>query len=93
MVVEVVLDRERLHELHRRLRPDLGHAVEKEDVLLRVLRVVEVVGVELEWKRREDFIIQTLLLKSNFQPGVYDIFFFAPGKISRNLDGGRRFLV
>ena len=51
MVVEVVLDGERLHELHRRLRADLGHAVEEEDVLLRVLRVVEVVGVELQEDR------------------------------------------
>ena len=48
VVVEVVLDGERLHELHGRLRSHLGHAVEEQDLLLRILRVVQVVRVELE---------------------------------------------
>ena len=51
MVVEVVLDCESLEKLHCCLRSNLWHAVEEEDVLLRVLGVVEVIGVELEEER------------------------------------------
>ena len=55
MIVEVVLDGERLEELHGGLGADLGHAVEEEDLLLGVAGVVELVGVEL--KRDVDEII------------------------------------
>ena len=63
VVVEVVFDGERLHQLHRRLRSNLGHAVEKQDVLLCVLCVVEVVGVELEYKMI--IIIHQIIIATN----------------------------
>lgn len=47
VIMEVVLDGERLEQLHGGLRPNLGHAVEEEDVLRRLARVVQLVGVKL----------------------------------------------
>ena len=48
VVVEVVLDCESLEKLHCCLRSNLWHTIEEKNVLLRVLGIVEVIGVELE---------------------------------------------
>ena len=53
--MKVILDGERLEELHRGLGADLGHPVEEEHVLGGLLRVVEVVGVQLESEKKARF--------------------------------------
>ena len=52
VVVEVVLDGERLEQLHRRLRPHLGDPVEEQDVLCRLASVVQLIRVKL-WIRKK----------------------------------------
>ena len=47
MVVEVVLDGQRLEQLHGGLRSNLGHSVEEQDVFGRLAGVVQLVGVKL----------------------------------------------
>lgn len=48
MKMKIVLDGERLEEFHGGLGTHFGDAIKEENVFLRVLRVIVVIGVQLK---------------------------------------------